>query len=385
MPASHSILKTLYNIHYMKADKMDIANLLLDESFINYCKKSSPEDVAFWETYLIQNPGRGVLVEYAKENFVQLFNLLAEADRDEQEMRLKNRLNQMDSVPLVQMDRLEPKKSNNILSLLLKISGVAAVLLASVFFTVKYYNTGNKKIAKTFLAVYGEKKNIQLPDGSVVILNAGSKIEINDSFGVSTRDVYLEGEAFFDVKHDIKIPFIVHTPAMDVKALGTAFNVKAYLNEKITETSLIRGLVEVTLKEGNNRVMLLYPNQKIEWKHSFAKVNTNFTIIHKGAALNMTDSLTKKLAVTENGDIKEIAWKENKLIFEDELFTDIAVLLERWYGVKIEFEDDTIRNYRFTGIFEKEDLNTVLDFLKESRHFNYQIVSGQPLTINLSK
>ena len=173
---------------------------------------------------------------------------------------------------------------------------------------------------------------------------------------------------------------------MDVKALGTAFNVKAYLNEKNTETSLIRGLVEVTLKEGNNRVMLLYPNQKIEWKHPFAKIdNTNSTITQKGAALNMTDSLMKKLAVTENGDIKEIAWKENKLIFEDELLADIAVLLERWYGVKIEFEDDTIRNYRFTGIFEKEDLTTVLDFLKESRHFNYQIVSGQPLTINLSK
>lgn len=385
MPPSYSVLKALYNIHNMKTDKMDIADLLLDESFINYCKKSSTEDVVFWETYLMENPDRRVLIEYAKENFVQLFNLLAEADRDEQEMRLKTRLDQMDSVPLVQMDGLEPKKSNNILSLLLKISGVAAVLLAAVFFTINYYNTGNKKIAKTFLTVYGEKKNIQLPDGSVVILNAGSKIEINDSFGISTRDIYLEGEAFFDVKHDIKIPFIVHTAAMDVKALGTAFNVKAYLNEKTTETSLIRGLVEVMLKEGNNRVMLLYPNQKIEWKHPFAKVNFNSKIIHKGAALNKTDSLMKKLAVTENGDIKEIAWKENKLIFEDELFTDIAVLLERWYGAKIEFKDDTIRNYRFTGIFEKEDLTTILDFLKESRHFNYQIVSGQPLTINLSK
>ena len=89
-----------------------------------------------------------------------------------------------------------------------------------------------------------------------------SKIE---SFGVFNRDVYLEGEAFFDVKHNAKLPFIVRTPAMDVKALGTAFDVKAYLNEKTTETSLIRGLLEVTLKEGSTRTMLLYPNQKIKY------------------------------------------------------------------------------------------------------------------------
>ncbi|MEP7109897.1 MAG: FecR domain-containing protein [Ferruginibacter sp.] len=370
----------------MKSDKMDIADLLSDESFLNYCKKSSPEDVAFWETYIKENPDRRLLVEYANEKFVQLFNALAEADRDEQETRLKTRLNFMESTPIVQMEGFEMKKSGNILPILLKLTAAAAVLLTAVLFTVNYFNIGQKKHLKTFLAVYGERKNIQLPDGSDITLNAGSKIEINESFGVSNRDVYLEGEAFFDVKHNAKIPFIVHTHAMDVKAMGTAFNVKAYLNEKITETSLIRGLVEVTLKESNNRIMFLYPNQKIKWEFPPEKaVNNNSATLKNVDTSNTTDGLLKKLVITDNGDIKEIAWKENKLIFDNELLGDIAISLERWYGAKIEFKDDAIRNYRYTGTFEKEDLNTVLDFLKESRSFNYKIEQSGTLTVKLSE
>lgn len=369
----------------MKSDKMDIADLLADESFINYCKKSSPEDVAYWENFIADNPDRRVLVEYANEQFIQLFNALAEADKAEQVTRLKNRINLSEPTPVVQMERFEKKSPKNIMALLVKLMA-AAVLLIAVLFTINYYNTGKNKGTKTFLAAYGERKNIQLPDGSDVTLNAGSKIEIRENFGISSRDVYLEGEAFFDVKHNAKLPFIVHTPAMDVKALGTAFNVKAYLNEKITETSLLRGLIEVTLKESHNRVMLLYPNQKIKWEQPLAKTtNTNSSKENNGSNSNGSDSLLKKLVVTDYGNIKEVAWKENKLIFEDELFGDIAILLERWYGAKIEFKDDAIRNYRFTGMFETEDLNTVLDLLKESRNFNYRIEPGDPIKINLSK
>ena len=372
----------------MTPDKMDITDLLADESFVNYCKGTSPEDMAYWENYIRENADRRLLVEDAREKFFQLFNTLAEADLEEQVSRLKNRLDLLDMsepAPVVQMDRFEKKKSKKKISLMIKLTA-AAVLLAAVFFTINYYNSGRSKGIKTFLAAYGERKNIQLPDGSDVTLNAGSKIEINESFGVSTRDVYLEGEAFFDVKHNGKLPFIVHTVAMDVRALGTAFNVKAYLNEKITETSLIRGLIEVTLKESNNRTMLLYPNQKIKWEHPLAKAgNSNSSTTNGSDSLNVADSLVKKLQVTDYGNIKEVAWKENILEFDDDLFGDIAIQLERWYGAQIEFEDDSLRNYRFTGKYEKEDINTVLDFLKESKKFNYKIEYGETLKVNLSK
>jgi len=370
----------------MNADKMNIEDLLSDESFINYCKGSSPGDIAFWENYVTVNPGRRAMVEHAKEKYIQLFNALAQADLEEQVDRLKNSIDQADGAPVIQMEKFEKRKRGRVLPLLLKITA-AAMLIVGLFFTLNYFVTGKKdNTIKTYAAAYGERKTIQLPDGSNVTLNAGSNIKINEKFGIGTRDVYLEGEAFFEVKHDTSLPFIVHTPVMDVKALGTAFNVKAYLNEKTTETSLLRGLVEVTLKEDNDLKMLLYPNQKIEWKHLGANtVNTSAAPAKKINALNVTDSLKKKLVANNNGDIKEIAWKENKLVFDDEEFDNIAVLLERWYGAKINFKDTSIRNYRFTGTYEKEDLNTVLDFLKESRSFNYTIERGETVIINVSK
>ena len=369
----------------MNADKMTIEDLLSEESFINYCIGASQKDVAFWENYVTVNPGRGLLVAHAKEKYIQLFNALAQVDLEEQATRLQNSLEQGEAAPVIHMDQFEKRKRGRLLPLLLKVTA-AAMVVAGLFSAINYFVTNRDSGIKTYAAVYGEKKNIQLPDGSIVTLNAGSNIKINEKYGTTTRDVYLEGEAFFEVKHDTSLPFIVHTPAMDVKALGTAFNVKAYLDEKITETSLIRGLVEVTLKENNNFKMLLYPNQKIEWQHGNAAIaNSNSATAKKATAVNVSDSLKKKLVVTNAGDIKEIAWKANKLIFDDEEFDDIAVLLERWYGAKINFKDSSIRNYRFTGIFEKEDLNTVLDYLKESRSFNYTIEHGETLTINLTK
>ena len=369
----------------MNADKMSIEDLLSDESFINYCKGTSPEDIVFWENYIKVNPKRGLLVEHAKEKYIQLFNAITQADLEEQTTRLKNSLELGEAAPVIQMEQFEKQKGGKVLPWLLKITA-AAMVVAGLFFAIKYFVAGSDNGIKTYIAVYGEKKNIQLPDGSIVTLNAGSNIKIDEKYGAATRDVYLEGEAFFEVKHDTSLPFIVHTTAMDVKALGTAFNVKAYLHEKTTETSLIRGLVEVTLKEDNNLKMLLYPNQKIEWQHDNVNAaNTNAAEAKKASAVNITDSLKKKLVVTNTGDIKEIAWKENKLIFDDEEFGDITVLLERWYGAQINFKDASLRNYRFTGIFEKEDLNTVLDYLKESRNFNYTIERGETLIINLSK
>ena len=368
----------------MNADKMSLEDLLCDESFINYCKGISKEDTGFWEDYIKANPSRRFLIEHAREQYIQLVNTLAQADLEEQTVRLQNYLEYKDAIPVIQMDHVEKKERGRLLPLLFRITA-AAMVLAGLFFAINYFVAGRNN-NKIYSAAYGERKNIQLPDGTIVTLNAGSNIKINDQYGIAIRDIYLEGEAFFEVKHDSTRPFIVHTPAMDVKALGTAFNVKAYRDEKITETSLIRGLVEITLKQNNNLKMLLYPNQKIAWQLGADKTPVNNQGATKNAmALKDVNSLKKNLEVNNTGDIKEIAWKANKLIFDDEEFGDIAVLLERWYGVKINFRDNALRSYRFTGIFEKEDLNTVLDFLKESRSFNYTIEKDESLTVNLFK
>ncbi|MEO7048586.1 MAG: FecR family protein, partial [Ferruginibacter sp.] len=109
----------------------------------------------------------------------------------------------------------------------------------------------------------GSKSQVTLPDGTVVILNADSKLTYPDNFLGDTREVSLEGEAFFKVAHNKKKPFIIHSKAMDIKVLGTVFNVKAYPQESTSEATLISGSIEVTLTNHSNEKIMLKPSEKI--------------------------------------------------------------------------------------------------------------------------
>lgn len=366
--------------------KMNVEDLLLDESFINYCKSSSPKDIAKWELLVRQNPAYKREIEAARRKYYELFTTLAIADQREQETRLKKKLNINNPAPVVNVyekkEITEERKARNVFSLLIKLTAAAMIILATGYLVINLTHT-KKQMATSFTSANGERKNFQLPDGSVVMLNAGSKMTINGQYGVTTRDVYLDGEAFFDVKHS-QVPFIVHTETMDVKALGTSFNVKAYRGEKITETSLVRGSVEVTLKKEAGRKVILHPNEKV--KCFPANENTAVQEPEKVTPQQNQTSinhLVQALSKNHSGDVKEIAWTENKLEFTDETFENIAQMIERWYGVKVVFEGEILRQYRFTGIFKKEEIGTVFSILKESRNFKYEIMQGDTLTIKL--
>jgi transmembrane sensor len=366
----------------MNTDKNTIADFLSQESFISYCNNTSEKDTAFWENFIQANPEKAPLVAEAVNSYFQLLSVLAAADLDEQVARLENSITLSQPVPVIQMDTAQKSKTKKRM-FRISIAAAAALLIvtAGVLLINGYRNGNTENSLKVFTAANGERKNFQLPDGSFITLNAGSSIRIKENFGMATRDVFLNGEAFFDVKHNEKSPFIVHTATMDVKALGTAFNVKAYPNENTTETALIKGLVEVTLKQDNDYKMLLYPNQKIKWNNLSADVKTKrISLAKKLNEIKNNDSLRKTLVASGDGLIKEIAWKSNKLVFDNEEFDDIALLLERWYGARILFKDNNIRHYRFTGVFEKEELSTVLDFLQESKKFNYTVEQDEPVT-----
>jgi ferric-dicitrate binding protein FerR (iron transport regulator) len=224
----------------------------------------------------------------------------------------------------------------------------------------------------------GERKSFQFPDGTAVILNAGSEIYLNDQYAKNTREVFLKGEAFFEVQHNAAVPFIVHTASMDVKALGTAFNVKSYNNEYRTETVLIRGLIEVTLKKDNNRKLLLHPDEKVLWTEN--KTGGNAAARAPQPKNIPEQAVIKPVKKSENGEVKELAWVQNNLAFEDEAFEDIAYQLNRWYNVNIQFESDDIKQYHFTAIFKKEKIEQVLEILRTSKNFNYRF-EGEKILI----
>lgn len=360
---------------------MTIAELLSDESFAGYCRASSPEDIRKWERFVQEHPDKRMIVERARERLIELFNAIAADDLEEQVEVLRKRLEATPPAPVVPM--LESERRPRRVLFFLKAGAAAIALFLLGYYGFRQLDRPSAENLRVFEALNGERKSIQLPDGSVVTLNAGSSMQMGNGFGISTREIFLEGEAFFDVKPDKHVPFIVHTPAVDVKAVGTAFNVKAYPKDDVVETSLVSGIVEVTLKEKDNARLLLRPNQKLQWTYSGGENSqpdkTEFSYAEKE---NVT---VADMIPTDDGDRKEIAWTQNKLIFDDDSFEAIGSMLERWYGVKVEFIDETIRSYRFTGKFEKEELGTVLRVLKESRDFNYELVRGNETIVRLYK
>lgn len=372
-------------------DKMSIEDLLLDESFINYCKGSSAKDTVKWKLFVQQNPASREEIEVARRKYHEIFAALAVADQTEQEALLKEKLSINSAAPVVSLykgnETTKRWNTKNVFSMMVKLTAAAMIVFTAGYFAVNLIHT-KKQIVTSFISPNGERKSFQLPDGSEVMLNAGSKMTIDKHYGEAMRDVYLEGEAFFDVKHNSKAPFIVHTKTMDIKALGTAFNVKAYPGEQITETSLIRGSVEVTLRNEAGHKVILHPNEKVSWfegkKEGDAtarKPSEKTTPTARQQISN--DYIVQALSKNQAGGVKELAWTENKLEFTNETFGQIAQMMERWYGIKIEFEDSNLRQYRFTGTFEKEKIETVLSILKESRNFNYKIISGDTLMIRL--
>ena len=219
----------------------------------------------------------------------------------------------------------------------------------------------------------GSKTKLVLPDSTVVWLNAGSKLTYNEHFGANNRNATLVGEAFFDVKKS-SMPFIIHANSVQIKVLGTAFNVKAYPDEKTTETSLLRGRVEITLDKRPGELYILKPNEKL--------------VVANEPELPKIKTLEKKVPIAvigrithmDDSTIIETSWVENQLIFQDETFIDVAKKMERWYKVTISFADETVANYHVYGSFTTETIAEALDALKIGFHFNYKM-EGNKITI----
>lgn len=217
----------------------------------------------------------------------------------------------------------------------------------------------------------GSRTRINLPDGSVVWLNAGSKLVYDKNFDSKLREVSLTGEAYFDVVKNPGKPFIIHAGKMDIKVLGTLFNVKSYPGEAHTEASLIHGSIEVMIKDRPAEKIILKPNEKI--------IVANEPEPEQGGTKKANVRNEPIVAIRhlnyepKDSTIIETSWVENKLIFRDESFKEMAPKLERWYGVNIRFKNDKVQQLRFSGTFTRETIEQALAGLKITGGFNYSI------------
>jgi transmembrane sensor len=267
------------------------------------------------------------------------------------------------------------------------VTGSLFVLSAALIFFYLHLQANKAELKETLAnneisTKYGSKSNLVLPDGTKVFLNSGSKLTFDKHYGLNEREVNLVGEGYFDVVKNPQKPFIIHTSNINIRVLGTAFNVKCYPDEKNTETSLIRGSLEVTLKSGNEKI-ILKPNEKLIVSNTGSKLLNGNMISAKTKTEEPKNiiELSRVSRLPEDSSVIETSWVNNRLIFRSETFEDVAHKLERWFGINIQFAEESLKHRRFTGIFEKETLSQALSALQLTTAFNYTITQDNVLIL----
>lgn len=343
--------------------------------------EASPEELLELENLIRQNPG----IVYHAEHVQRIWQDKPSHDSYESELAFEMHLNKLKengiAFPVLEtalspIDIDQSLRSKSKKKWLIPVA-VLTVLLVAVFMWNQFPESKKPVSEKNYGEVStkpGSKTKLVLPDSTVVWLNAGSKLTYSDNFGVTNRNTTLTGEAFFDVKKSI-IPFIIHANSVHIKVMGTAFNVKAYPNERTTETSLLRGRVEITFDKRPGEKWILKPNEKLILNNEPEKIET-ISAEKKSDPLYVMGNITR----TEDSTILETSWVENKLIFQDESFADVAKKMERWFGVNISFKDEAVANYHLYGSFTTETINEALDALSTGAKFTYKI-EGQNITI----
>ena len=221
----------------------------------------------------------------------------------------------------------------------------------------------------------GSQATIQLPDGSKVVLNAESKITYPQEFSDQERKVLLEGEAFFDIKKDPNRQFLVKTKDITVKVFGTSFNVKSYPYENTTETTLVEGSISIYKNSTNGDIigseLKMNPNQRIV----LYKEPQNSTPSKSQPKKKITMPQRKpKLVLSKHIDTdRYISWRKGRLKIESEPMKKLAQILERRYDVKIHFMDEDIKQIRYSGTFENETIEQVMEALKLASLIDYKI------------
>ncbi len=282
------------------------------------------------------------------------------------------------------------RRINNILKYAASILLIVGLSASGYYFYS--YKTFRKEVDRISLLAgneievpYGSKSKIQLPDGSNVWINAGSKIKYDAGFGISSRKLYFEGEAYFDVTKNEKLPFIIETDLFNIKVHGTSFNVKSYLDDDIAETTLDRGSISISRNDKPDEIMNLQPKQKaiIQRKPVFVEMGVLSSDKKiPGSQEQIEDS---PFNIEKNVDTRIVtAWKDNRLVFNQEPLGFLAKRLERQYNVNFYFSDEELKSFRYTAALKEMPIEQVLQAMSITTPILYKI-EGENITLFKNK
>jgi len=247
------------------------------------------------------------------------------------------------------------------------------ILVTSLFFLKKttpqptaevVFNSTNSDSITT---QKGSRSQLILPDGSRVWLNSGSRLVYQKNFNGTTREVQLIGEAYFDVVKMPQKPFIVHAEGINIRVLGTAFNVKCYPKDEKIEATLLRGAIAVTHKnDPEQHSILMKPNEKLS-------ISKQFVVSSKPGNIQQQYQLVRIDTTILPSHLQETSWVYNRLEFRNMDFKTLADKMERWYNVNIVFLDKKVQALHFIGSFENETITEALHALQQVAAFRFEI------------
>ena len=222
---------------------------------------------------------------------------------------------------------------------------------AGIDYLVHEVKDEKKEVRNTIQTLTGMEYTLTLSDGTIVYLNAESEINFPVSFKGEQRIIELSGEAYFVVAKDEKHPFVVKTPDLSVKVLGTSFNLRAYGNEKNVVTTLAEGKVQV------------FDGQK------FRDITPGEQVVY--------EKETKNMQVKQVDVSRYTAWRDGKFIFRNERLEDIMMYLARWYNVQYKFMDDKVKDIRIGAKLNRySDMSPIIEMLKTNAEMSVCLVDG---------
>tara|TARA_R110002124_G_scaffold25999_1_gene93639 strand:+ start:2507 stop:3523 length:1017 start_codon:yes stop_codon:yes gene_type:complete len=239
---------------------------------------------------------------------------------------------------------------------------IAAVLIVGFFISLVYWKLA--PVSKEFHTVSTQKDNLSkvtLPDGTIIWVKSGSNLRYPEQFGSKTREVFLDGEAFFEVAHNPEKVFLVHTSDITIKVLGTIFNVKSYKDQGTIETTLVEGSVKIEKADSSDDTdIILTPSERAVYNK-------------KSGSLDIVKSVD--VSEVKIKDIK-ITTSVNTLVFDETPFSKVFAQLEKRYHVKIHVEEENL-NCKLTADVQKENLEEILQLLEVSHRIQYRIEGSE--------
>jgi|GEM_PF-930219 len=339
----------------MQSKKQIFLELIENEQFISWLIAPNEKSDEFWKNWIQNNPEKAFVLKEIKSmvNSIELRDSYQMNPFEKDEV-LHKILNYAD----YKREQKKPKEA----SLLKRINRTtwffaAACFLVGSLLTAKFFKVFEQEIVIPQIVKEewiskstpkGSKSSFYLPDGTYVKLNSLSSLEFPTSFSDTIRVVKLVGQGFFEVTHNSEAPFIVQTENMDIKVLGTSFDVSSYPGSEVQEVAVVTGKVLVDELNGSKETIL--PSKK-----------------------SILNTKTGQLTTSNFSPIYQTGWRDGILAFKEKSLKQVFENLENWYGVEIQIDQAINLRRKYTGTYENQSLENVLIGMSKILEIDFEI------------